>query len=315
MSSFVRCGTFSVGMTPRSGAPLRRQPIRGIGTSAARAVRSAIGYAHPTEVEIEIIAYMRGALVRVSPAKGARANLLRLDGRGIIGVAESLSFEERRWAVAHELGHFEAHADVSFLGLCSSTDMVPAYEASGREPEANAFAAELLMPDDLFAPKCDVAKVSWTPIRALAEEFAVSVTAAGLRFLEFTDERVAIVCAKDGVVVWTSGTKEFGPRPRREITGSGVDGGARLLPERRGRRKAANRLGERVDGARRRRRRDRRARVRHAAARDGDESALVEGVESAPRRRDAVIREVVPPRWTRPRADVQVSHRRPFSRA
>jgi Zn-dependent peptidase ImmA (M78 family) len=193
----------------------RREPIRGIGVKAARAVREAIGYAHPTELEIEVLAHMRGALVRNSPARGARANLIRLGDRGIIGISEGLSFEERRWAIAHELGHFEAHAGVSFLGLCSSKDLVPAYQASGREPEANAFAAELLLPEDLVAKKCDVAKVSWEPICAIAEEFAVSVTAAALRFVEHTDERVAVVCAKDGAVMWSSATKDFGARPRR----------------------------------------------------------------------------------------------------
>jgi hypothetical protein len=198
-----------------SNAPRRREPIRGIGVKAARDVRSALGYSHPTEVEIEVLAYMRGALVRGAPARGARANLLRLGPRGVIGVSDGLSFEERRWASAHELGHFEAHANVSFVGLCSTTDLVPAYEASGREPEANAFAAELLMPEELVAKKCDVAKVSWEPICALAEEFAVSVTAAALRFVEHTPERVAVVCARDGVVSWCSATKDFGARPRR----------------------------------------------------------------------------------------------------
>jgi hypothetical protein len=167
------------------------------------------------DVEIEVLAYMRGALVRGTPVSGARANLIRVGAKGIIGVAQNLSHEEQRWAVAHELGHFEAHAGVSFLGLCTGKDMVSAYEASGREPEANAFAAELLMPEDLVARKCDAANVSWTPILAIAEEFGVSATAAALRFVSFTDERVALVCARRGVIEWTAGTRDFGKRPRR----------------------------------------------------------------------------------------------------
>jgi Zn-dependent peptidase ImmA (M78 family) len=203
-------------MTPNR----RREPIRGIGVKAARVVREAIGYSHPTDLEIEVLAHMRGALVRRASVQGARANLIRVGSRGVIGVAEGLSFEAQRWAIAHELGHFEAHAGLSFLGLCTGADMVSAYEASGREPEANAFAAELLMPEDLVAKKCDVAKVSWEPVVALAQEFAVSATAAALRFVSLTDERVAVVCVKRGVVEWSAGTKEFGKRPRR---GSRVD--------------------------------------------------------------------------------------------
>jgi Zn-dependent peptidase ImmA (M78 family) len=199
----------------RTEAGKPRQAIRALGVAAARKVREAIGYGHPTELEIEVLAFLRGALVREAPTRGARANLMRIGDRGIIGVAEGLGPEERRWAIAHELGHFEAHSGISFLGLCEAEDMIPSYRASGREPEANAFAAELLMPEDLFAPGCDVARVSWTPVRKLAERFAVSATAAALRFVAFTDERVAVVCMKDGRVEWSSASKEFGPKPRR----------------------------------------------------------------------------------------------------
>lgn len=194
---------------------MTRQPIKAIGIAAARKVREAIGYAHPTELEIEVLAYMRGVLVRPAGAKGARANLIRVGERAIVGVAESLSKAERRWAIAHELGHFEAHPDVSYLGLCSSGDMISIYRQSGREPEANAFAAELLMPEDMFTRDCDLAKVEWKPIERIAKRYEVSVMAAGLRFLDCTDERVALVCVKDGAIAWTKASKGFGPRPNK----------------------------------------------------------------------------------------------------
>lgn len=193
----------------------RRAPIPELGKRAARAVQQAIGYEHPSELEIEVLAHMRGALVRKTPIRGARANLIRVGDRGIIGVTEGLSLGERRWAIAHELGHFEAHAGVSFLGLCSSGDMVSVYETSGREPEANAFAGELLMPETLFAKRCDVPVPSWNAVRELANEFAVSVTAAAIRFVQLTDERLAVVCAKEGAVAWCTASKDFGLKPRR----------------------------------------------------------------------------------------------------
>jgi Zn-dependent peptidase ImmA (M78 family) len=199
----------------RSDVVLVREPIRELGIAAARKLRAAIAYEHPNEIEIEVLAFMRGAVVRGAPVRGARANLIRVGDRGIIGISEGLTVEERRWAIAHELGHFEIHADVSFVGLCSSDDMRASYRAGGREPEANAFAAELLMPADLFAPKCDVARVSWDVVRGLAKTFVVSTTAAALRFVALTDERVAVVCMKEGVIEWTIATKDFGTRPQR----------------------------------------------------------------------------------------------------
>src|SRR5580692_4968917 len=104
-------------------APAKRQPILALGIQHARAVRTEVGYKHPTELEIEVIAHMRGALVRASPTTGSRASLLRVGERGIIGIAQGLPAEQRRWAIAHELGHFETHANVSYLGLCTGEDL------------------------------------------------------------------------------------------------------------------------------------------------------------------------------------------------
>src|SRR5690349_12940983 len=100
-------------------APPKRQPILALGVQRARTVRAEVGYKFPTEIEIEVLAHIRGALVRSSPTTGSRASLLRVGSRGVIGIASSLSDDQRRWAIAHELGHFETHATVSYLGLCT----------------------------------------------------------------------------------------------------------------------------------------------------------------------------------------------------
>lgn len=185
------------------------------GIQLARVVRQEIEYEHPTELPIEVLAHMRGALVRSTPTTGARANVIRIGNRAIVGVAGGLPEEQRRWAIAHELGHFELHPGVSYIGLCTGEDMLLDYLTSGREQEANAFAAELLMPEDLYCRRCDVSRVSWEPIKALAAEFKVSVTAAALRFLAFTYDRVAVVACKDGMVLWSRATRDFGPRLSR----------------------------------------------------------------------------------------------------
>ena len=191
----------------------------------ARAVRDAIGLRHPTELEIEVVAFMRGALVRGTPMNGARANLLRAGARehrdgmhderieGVISVADHLPREQWRWAIAHELGHFEAHPNVNYLGFCTGDDLRADYTSSGREPEANAFAAELLMPEHLYRNRVDgVTKVSWDPVTTFASEFQVSMTAAALRFVSLTGERLALYVCKDGKVAWSSGTRDFGRR-------------------------------------------------------------------------------------------------------
>lgn len=186
-----------------------------LGTVQAERVRMELGYVHPTELSIEALAHLRGVLVRSDPSRGARASLARIGARGIIGVSECLSLGARRWAVAHELGHFETHPDVSYLGLCTGEDLRSDYLSSGREPEANAFAAELLLPKDLLRPLCDVKEVRWEPVEAIAEVFRVSLTAAAFRFVHLTDERAIVVCCERGEVKWSAGNRSFGPRPPR----------------------------------------------------------------------------------------------------
>lgn len=192
-----------------------RDPLPGPAIERARQVLRDLDLRHPTEIEIEAIAYARGALVRAAPTKGARANLLRMGERGVISVAD-LRFEERRWAIAHELGHFEAHANVSYLGFCTGEDLRADYHGSGREPEANAFAAELLMPEVLFQKKVDkVAKPSWRALQDIAGGFQVSLTAAAHRFVELSWERVALFISKDGHIVSQRGRRDFGKRRKK----------------------------------------------------------------------------------------------------
>lgn len=192
-----------------------RDPLPGVAVERAQAVLQELELKHPTEIEIEVIAYARGALVRAAPTRGARANLLRMGDKGVISV-EDLPVEQRRWAIAHELGHFETHANVSYLGFCTGEDLRADYHGSGREPEANAFAAELLMPEPLFQKRVDkIATPSWKAVQEIAAEFQVSLTAAAYRFVELSWERIALFISKDGKVQRSAGRRDFGQRAKR----------------------------------------------------------------------------------------------------
>ncbi|MGE0400224.1 MAG: ImmA/IrrE family metallo-endopeptidase [Kofleriaceae bacterium] len=201
----------------------QRDPLPGVAVARARAVLGELGLKHPTEIEIEAIAHARGALVRAAPTRGARANLLRMGDRAIISV-DDLPTDQRRWAIAHELGHFEVHPDVSYLGFCTGEDLRADYHRSGREPEANAFAAELLMPETLFQRAVDkVTKPAWREVQAIATGFQVSLTAAAHRFIELSWERVALFISRDGKVVSNRGRRDFGTRRKN---GEALDTGS-----------------------------------------------------------------------------------------
>ena len=134
-----------------------------------------------------------------------------MGSRAVISIRGGLSRESFRFAVAHELGHLELHPAKNYLNLCTDIAVESSdYLSSGHEPEANAFAAELLMPESLVSRFADVKQVTWEPVRAIAAEFQVPLTSAALRFVASCPERVALVSSVRGKVDWTARGRDFG---------------------------------------------------------------------------------------------------------
>jgi hypothetical protein len=188
----------------------RSAPDWGGAAAAARRVLAELDVPDPRCGTIEALAALRGLEVREASLQGARANLVRVGERGMVTVSRTLSREERRFAIAHEFGHFELHQKESYLGLCTGDQLLADYESGGTEAEANTFAAEFLMPMRLFEPSAQARMVSWALPQRLAREFEVTLTAAALRFVEVSAERVALVYSVAGRVKWTKRSRTFG---------------------------------------------------------------------------------------------------------
>jgi len=131
---------------------------------------------------------MNGVLVREGGLEGADARLLRSGDKGIIRVNSNIrELGRRRFAMAHELGHWQLHQGVSQYWDCTEQDMVN-YSGSTIEVEANTFASELLMPSRLFRPACRKADPSIAILRTLAVEFSTSLTSTAVRYVEDSKE-------------------------------------------------------------------------------------------------------------------------------
>lgn len=78
----------------------------------------------------------------------------KFDEGVIIFVNENHGEKRKLFTIAHELGHFFLHSDDLNNGIISYRDseLYSKYDDKGRrkEEEANHFAAELLMPKDVF---------------------------------------------------------------------------------------------------------------------------------------------------------------------
>lgn len=130
---------------------------------------------HKAPVNVGDIAKHLGAVVRLAPDEGSISGMLYRDGRQvIIGVNARDVPTRQRFTIAHEIGHLrlhrgrpmildhKVHADIR-VDLRDTT-----LPSSREEVQANAFAAELLMPEEYVREA-----VAKAPKRALKSDDAL----------------------------------------------------------------------------------------------------------------------------------------------
>lgn len=120
----------------------------------------------------------------IEPKYGLRSSgfVTRNGGHFLIGYDARHSYARRRFTIAHEIGHIA----FSFLRPWSIEESWnrASDTSSQEERDANAFAARLLMPDDLIRAELLTNGSSWASFRRIREHFAVSSEALAIRFTE-----------------------------------------------------------------------------------------------------------------------------------
>jgi IrrE N-terminal-like domain len=110
------------------------------------------------------------------------------------------------FTLAHEFGHYLMHRVAHPDGVqCGDQDVVRWDSEYGQiEHQANVFAAWLLMPFDDY--RCQIGakvKVDLDMISHCADRYRVSLIAAILRWLEYTEKRAVLVVSRDGYILWS----------------------------------------------------------------------------------------------------------------
>ena len=110
----------------------------------------------------------------------------------------------RNFTLAHELGHYLLHRHARPKGIqCTSRNMADWSFGRGTiEAEANTFASYLLMPLDDFREQIGGRVIDIDTMTELADRYAVSLTAAILKWLTITEKRSMIVVSKEGFIDW-----------------------------------------------------------------------------------------------------------------
>jgi hypothetical protein len=127
-------------------------------------------------------------------------------GWGIFFNNRIQSIGRMNFTLAHEFGHYLVHRLIYPDGIrCGEQDTVRWDSEYGQvEHQANVFAANLLMPRDDFKRQIPVrAKVDLDQLSHTADRYRVSLIAATLRWLSYTEKRAVLVVSRDGYILWS----------------------------------------------------------------------------------------------------------------
>ncbi len=192
---------------------MERKPSEVIAVGAAAQLWKLYGFTSPKDLVLEDLALALGVIVIEAPLDRADARLLRRGDQGLVRVKRDITEPGRkRFAIAHELGHWTLHEKESQINACTEQNMVAKYKASPLEVEANYFAAELLMPEKLVLPQLKGMSPSFKLISNVAKDFDTTLTAMAIRFVDLLNDYCAIVVSEEGKIRWWRGSEVFEER-------------------------------------------------------------------------------------------------------
>lgn len=119
----------------------------------------------------------------------------------------TLSAGRIRFTLAHELGHFLLHRDKKNSFQCRDMDMLNwSDEEKNIESQADLFASYLLMPLDDYRKQVTTT-IDLDLFSHCADRYGVSLTAAILKWLDYTDQKAVLVMSNDGFMKWAWSSK------------------------------------------------------------------------------------------------------------
>lgn len=163
-----------------------------------------LAVAEPAEIDLPTLAWRAGRFrIEEGAISNALGRLVRGADGGTIRVSAAVQHAgRRRFTIAHEIGHGVMHAPGT---PWDGPRELATWDDASIEAEANGFAAELLMPGFLFAPRIVGCRPEHKAIDALADEFGTSNLASARQFIEYTREPAALVVStQDDAKGWVT---------------------------------------------------------------------------------------------------------------
>lgn len=160
----------------------------------AERILIGLGVTDPKDIDLEAIAWTRGAVVRFRHLEKCEAMIVGSWRRAIITVNENSLPVRQRFSIAHELGHWHHHRGrILFCGAREIGN--PAHSPLNPEHQADEFASDLLLPSFLFHPRiAKLKRITLASARELAGEFQASLTATLIKLVKSNSFPLLVVC-------------------------------------------------------------------------------------------------------------------------
>jgi hypothetical protein len=161
-----------------------------------------LGITDPEDINLEDIAWACGALVVREPLTGCEARLLGHGATAIITVnTRTQSVARQRFSIGHELGHWMHHRTrASFR--CSKRDFTQSWGEASPERDANTYAADLLLPPLMYAPRVKGRDMTLATAGEMADLFRSSLTASAIRLVSVGSTPAIVLFTMAAGVVW-----------------------------------------------------------------------------------------------------------------
>ena len=178
----------------------------------AREVLRYCGIDFAAEAQIEDILYSRGIdMILSKRIEGSEARISFKNNKAIVTVNSEIRYPKKRnFVLAHELGHYELHRNsLKTIHIDNSDSLSSWFSGGEHEIEANAFASELLMPEESFQLLFKDSLFSIELINKISEHYQASLTSVLLQYLNYGKIPICMIYSKDAKVIWSNAAEDY----------------------------------------------------------------------------------------------------------
>lgn len=152
-----------------------------------------LGITTPADIDLEVIAQFCGATIVYEALAGCEACIIGVGDKATITVNRNSSRPRQRFSGGHELGHWiRDRGNVVFR--CTERELGAEWSHDNPELRANKFAADLLLPGEMFASHANGRPITFDTVETLADIFQTSFTATAIRLVEHGALPSMVIC-------------------------------------------------------------------------------------------------------------------------